>query len=172
MIENNNLSELFERAQTEENLYNWAEAVKLYEEVGKLFLNKKKLKETANAYKALGRIYFLISETADTKAEFHESLTRTIETYNKAANLFEQNKNNAAHFDARRSIYAYCFFANIGEYGNSLIYTPEKERTERTIPPKEEGLIYKDIDLFKLRSERKKWQKIHEKEKKFIKSTR
>ncbi|MFX1502713.1 MAG: carbon-nitrogen hydrolase family protein, partial [Promethearchaeota archaeon] len=78
----------------------------------------------------------------------------------------------AAHFDARRSIYAYCFFANIGEYGNSLIYTPEKERTERTIPPKEEGLIYKDIDLFKLRSERKKWQKIHEKEKEFIQSTR
>ncbi|UCD02438.1 MAG: carbon-nitrogen hydrolase family protein [Promethearchaeota archaeon] len=78
----------------------------------------------------------------------------------------------AAHFDARRSIYAYCFFANIGEYGNSLIYTPEKERTERAIPPKEEGLIYKDIDLFKLRSERKKWQKINEKEKQFIQSTR
>lgn len=78
----------------------------------------------------------------------------------------------AAHFDARRSIYAYCFFANIGEYGNSLIYTPEKERIERTLPPKEEGLIFKDIDLFKLRSERKKWEKIHEKEKKFIQSTR
>ncbi|MFW9943037.1 MAG: carbon-nitrogen hydrolase family protein [Candidatus Thorarchaeota archaeon] len=78
----------------------------------------------------------------------------------------------AAHFDARRSIYAYCFFANIGEYGNSLIYTPEKERTERTVPPKEEGLIFKDIDLFKLRSERKKWQKINEKEKPFIQSTR
>ena len=56
----------------------------------------------------------------------------------------------AAHFDARRSIYAYCFFANIGEYGNSLIYTPEKERIERTIPPKEEGLIFKDINFFKL----------------------
>ncbi len=78
----------------------------------------------------------------------------------------------AAHFDARRSIYAYCFFANIGEYGNSLIYTPEKERIKRTIPPKEEGLIFKDIDLFRLRSERKKWQKIHEKEKQFIQSTR
>ncbi len=78
----------------------------------------------------------------------------------------------AAHFDARRSIYAYCFFANIGEYGNSLIYTPEKERTERTVSPKEEGLIFKDINLFKLRSERKKWQKIHEKETQFIQSTR
>jgi len=79
---------------------------------------------------------------------------------------------DAAHFDARRSIYAYCFFANVAEFGGSLIYTPEKERIERRIPPKEEGLIYKDVDLFKLRSERKKWEKEQEKEKPFIQSTR
>ncbi|MFW9821899.1 MAG: nitrilase-related carbon-nitrogen hydrolase [Candidatus Thorarchaeota archaeon] len=78
----------------------------------------------------------------------------------------------AAHFDARRSLYTYCFFANIGDFGDSLIYTPEKERIERSIPPKEEGIIYKDIDLFKLRSERKKWELIKEKERKFIQSTR
>ena len=70
----------------------------------------------------------------------------------------------AAHFDARRSIYAYCFFANVGEFGDSLIYTPEKERIERTIPSKDEGLIYKDIDVFNLRSERKKWEKEQKKE--------
>ncbi len=78
----------------------------------------------------------------------------------------------AIHFDARRSIYAYSFFANIGEFGESLIYTPEKDRTERIIPPKQEGLIFKDIDLFKLRSERKKWEKEQSKERSFIQSTR
>ncbi|NVM37930.1 MAG: carbon-nitrogen hydrolase family protein [Candidatus Lokiarchaeota archaeon] len=78
----------------------------------------------------------------------------------------------AAHFDARRSIYAYCFFANVAEFGDSLIYTPEKDRTERNIPAKEEGLIYKDIDLFKLRSERKKWEKEQNRERLFIQSTR
>ncbi|MFX1317423.1 MAG: nitrilase-related carbon-nitrogen hydrolase, partial [Promethearchaeota archaeon] len=78
----------------------------------------------------------------------------------------------AAHFDARRSIYAYCFFANVADFGDSLIYTPEKDRTERTIPVKEEGLIYKDIDLFKLRSERKKWEKEQKKDVQFIQSTR
>ncbi len=78
----------------------------------------------------------------------------------------------AAHFDARRSIYAYCFFANVAEFGESLIYTPEKDRTERMIPAKEEGLIYKDVDIFKLRSERKRWEKVQKKEKKFIQSTR
>ncbi|MBY9020548.1 MAG: hypothetical protein KGD67_05780 [Candidatus Lokiarchaeota archaeon] len=78
----------------------------------------------------------------------------------------------AAHFDARRSIYAYCFFVNIAEYGESLIYTPEKDRIERLIPPKEETLIYKDLDLFKLRSERKKWDIEHKKKRQFIQSTR
>ncbi|MFX0038995.1 MAG: hypothetical protein ACFFAB_06625 [Candidatus Heimdallarchaeota archaeon] len=78
----------------------------------------------------------------------------------------------AAHFDARRSIYAYCFFANVAEFGDSLIYTPEKDRTERRIPAKQEGLIFKDIDLFKLRSERKKWEKKQKNETKFIQSTR
>ncbi|MFX1411395.1 MAG: hypothetical protein ACFFA6_13675, partial [Promethearchaeota archaeon] len=78
----------------------------------------------------------------------------------------------AAHFDARRSIYAYCFFTNVAEFGESLIYTPEKDRTERIIPAKEEGLIYKDVNLFKLRSERKKWEIEQKKERKFIQSTR
>ena len=78
---------------------------------------------------------------------------------------------NAAHFDARRSIYAYCFFANVAEFGDSLIYTPEKDRTERTIPRGEEGIIYKDVDLFQLRSERKKWEK-QRKKASFIQSTR
>lgn len=78
----------------------------------------------------------------------------------------------AAHFDARRSIYAYCFFANVAEFGDSFIYTPEKERVERTIPTREESLIYKDVALFKLRSERKKWEKQQEKKKQFIQSTR
>ncbi|MFW9910174.1 MAG: carbon-nitrogen hydrolase family protein, partial [Candidatus Thorarchaeota archaeon] len=78
----------------------------------------------------------------------------------------------AAHFDARRSIYAYCFFANVAEFGDSMIYTPEKERVERSLPPKEEGLIYKDVQLFQLRSERKRWEKQQEKQRSFIQSTR
>lgn len=77
----------------------------------------------------------------------------------------------AAHFDARRSIYAYCYFANVAEFGNSLIYTPEKERKEKIIPPKEESIIYKDVDIFNLRLERKKWE-IEKKERTFIQSTR
>ncbi|MHA2304897.1 MAG: tetratricopeptide repeat protein [Candidatus Hodarchaeales archaeon] len=78
----------------------------------------------------------------------------------------------AAHFDARRSVYAYCFFANIAEVGNSFIFTPERERNERKIPPKEESLIYKDVDLFRLRSERKRWEIEQSRQRPFIQSTR
>jgi predicted amidohydrolase len=78
----------------------------------------------------------------------------------------------AAHFDARRTIYAYCFFANIAEFGDSFIYSPEKDRVERTIAKGEEKLIYKEIDLFRLRSERRKWEIERKREKPFIQSTR
>ncbi|MHA1945579.1 MAG: tetratricopeptide repeat protein [Candidatus Hodarchaeales archaeon] len=78
----------------------------------------------------------------------------------------------AAHFDARRSIYAYHFFINVAEFGQSFISTPEKERVERNIPPKEEDLIFKEIDLFKLRSERKRWEIEQRKSRPFIQSTR
>jgi tetratricopeptide (TPR) repeat protein len=78
----------------------------------------------------------------------------------------------AAHFDARRSIFAYCFFANIAEVGNSFIFTPERDRDERKIAPKEESIIYKDVDLFRLRSERKRWEIEQAKRRPFIQSTR
>jgi len=43
---------------------------------------------------------------------------------------------------------------------------------DRIIQPKEENLIFKDIDLFNLRSERKKWEKEQKEERRFIQSTR
>ncbi|SLM31403.1 hypothetical protein MTBBW1_310005 [Desulfamplus magnetovallimortis] len=78
----------------------------------------------------------------------------------------------AAHFEARRSIYAYCFFCNHAFFGNSQIHSPEKDRTRMIIPPGKEDLVFKDIDLFNLRSERKKWEKIRDTEVNFIQSTR
>ncbi|MFW9850603.1 MAG: tetratricopeptide repeat protein [Candidatus Thorarchaeota archaeon] len=78
----------------------------------------------------------------------------------------------AAHFDARRSIYAYCCFANVAEYGDSIIHAPEKDRMENIISRGEEGIIFKDVDLFQLRSERKKWESIQKKQRSFIQSTK
>ena len=77
----------------------------------------------------------------------------------------------AAHFEARRSIYAYCFFCNVAEFGGSSINTPEKDRTSRTLPAGQEGLLWKDIDLIGLREERQKWAEIRSRSG-FIQSTR
>jgi predicted amidohydrolase len=77
----------------------------------------------------------------------------------------------AAHFEARRSIYAYCFFCNVAEFGGSSINTPEKDRTNRTLPLGQEGLLWKDIDLIGLREERQKWAEIRGRPG-FIQSTR
>jgi parallel beta-helix repeat protein len=79
---------------------------------------------------------------------------------------------NAIHFDVRRSFYAYTFYDNVAEYGGAVIYTPEKDRTERKIGKGEEGLICKEVDLFKLRSARKRWERQKAKERGFIQSTR
>jgi pimeloyl-ACP methyl ester carboxylesterase/predicted amidohydrolase len=77
----------------------------------------------------------------------------------------------AAHFEARRSIYAYCFFCNVAEFGGSAINTPEKDRTNRTLAVGQEGLLWKDIDLIGLREERRKWDETRGRPG-FIQSTR
>ena len=113
MIENDKLSELLEKAKNEENSYNWADAAKVYEQVAKIFLDKKKMEDAASAYKTLGRIYFLISETTNTSNKFVESLNRTIEAYNKAANLFEENENKAEQLECKaESSFASGFIAS------------------------------------------------------------
>ena len=40
----------------------------------------------------------------------------------------------AIHFDARRSIYAYCFFANVAEYGDSFVIFQQSGVSTRPSP--------------------------------------
>jgi predicted amidohydrolase len=76
----------------------------------------------------------------------------------------------AAHFEARRSLFAYCFFCNVAEFGGSAINSPEKDRTLGTLPAGAEGLLHKDVDLVELRAEREKWAELRRP--RFIQSTR
>lgn len=62
--------------------------------------------------------------------------------------------------------------AIIAEYGGAVIYSPEKDRTERKIGTKQEGLICKEVDLMKLRSNRRKWEREKKKERGYIQSTK
>ena len=78
----------------------------------------------------------------------------------------------AAHFEARRSLYAYCLFCNAAGFGNSRICSPEKEHRRRRLPPGREGLLYKDVDLLALRTARRHWETRRDEESRFIQSTR
>ena len=78
----------------------------------------------------------------------------------------------AAHFEARRSLYAYCLFCNAARFGNSRISSPEKERRRRRLPPGREALLFKDVDLLALRAARRHWETLRGEESRFIQSTR
>jgi pimeloyl-ACP methyl ester carboxylesterase/predicted amidohydrolase len=78
----------------------------------------------------------------------------------------------AAHFEARRSLYAYCVFCNAARFGNSLISSPEKEQRRRRLPPGREGLLFKDADLLALRTARRHWEMLRGADARFIQSTR
>jgi pimeloyl-ACP methyl ester carboxylesterase/predicted amidohydrolase len=76
----------------------------------------------------------------------------------------------AAHFEARRSLYACCLFCNAARFGNSLISSPEKEHRRRRAPPGRETLLFKDVDLLALRAARRRWEALRDAH--FIQSTR
>jgi predicted amidohydrolase len=78
----------------------------------------------------------------------------------------------AAHFEARRSLYAYCLFCNAARFGNSLISSPEKAHRRRRLAPGREGLLFKDVDLVALRAARRHWETVRGTEPHFIQSTR
>jgi predicted amidohydrolase len=79
----------------------------------------------------------------------------------------------AAHFEARRSLYAYCVFCNAARFGHSLISSPEKEHSRRRrLPPGREALLVKDVDLLALRAARCHWETLRGTDARFIQSTR
>lgn len=76
----------------------------------------------------------------------------------------------AAHFEARRALYACTVFCNFAVFGDSRIETPEKGARPIRIPKGEERLELADVPLFAMRAERSAWDaRSH---RRFIQSTR
>ena len=76
----------------------------------------------------------------------------------------------AAHFEARRSLYACTVFCNFAVFGDSRIETPEKGAPPIRVPKGEERLELADVPLFAMRAERSAWDaRSH---RRFIQSTR
>lgn len=76
----------------------------------------------------------------------------------------------AAHFEARRALYACSVFCNFALFGDSLVESPEKGGGVSRIPAGEERLEITEVPLFAMRSERSAWDaRAHHR---FVQSTR
>lgn len=172
---------LLTKAREEKRNYNWIEAAALYEKAGKLYLDEN-LIEKAKAYHKnedhlkAKECYENASEILKKipKYNFEGSYNAAWAMLEEAESLSKQEKREEAINQYRNTIRA--FEETIPILKEALEKTteqPEKERIEKLEKvAKEEDLIFKDIDLFQLRSERKKWEKEQKKERLFIQSTR
>lgn len=77
---------------------------------------------------------------------------------------------HAAHFEARRALYACTVFCNFAVFGGSCIESPEKSGGRVELAAGEERLAVADIPLFQMRTERSAWDA--QAHRRFIQSTR
>jgi hypothetical protein len=76
----------------------------------------------------------------------------------------------AAHFGARRALYACTAFCNHAVFGDSEIFSPEKRRRRVRVAATRETVAVRDVPLFALRAERRAWdERAH---RRLIQSTR
>jgi pimeloyl-ACP methyl ester carboxylesterase/predicted amidohydrolase len=76
----------------------------------------------------------------------------------------------AAHFGARRALYACTAFCNYAAFGDSEVFSPEKRKRRVRVAAAKETVAVRDVPLFALRAERRAWDaRAH---RRFIQSTR
>ncbi len=95
---------LLEKASAKEEVYNWVEAVKLYEQVAKSFLDKKMVKRAAETYKMLGYANERAAETAETAKDYLEQNHQAANAYKEASNLFKQSGNISEELECEAEI--------------------------------------------------------------------
>ena len=96
---------LLENAKAEEAAYNWMEAVKLYEQVSKSYLDKKMTKEAAEIFKKLGYAYYRAAYTVETSEEYLIKCKRAINAYKEAADLFRQTGDKPEELECEAEIF-------------------------------------------------------------------
>ena len=108
---------LLKKVKAEENIYNWAKAAKLYEQIVKYYLDKKILEKVAENYKMVGHSYERAAETTETTKSYLELNQYASDAYKKAANLFKQIGNSAEELECKAE----------SSYVNGLISSSGKE---------------------------------------------
>jgi len=76
----------------------------------------------------------------------------------------------AAHFEARRALYACTVFCNFAVFGGSCLESPEKAAPHVEVPAGEERLEVAELPVFEIRAEREAWDALAHR--RFLQSTR
>ncbi len=141
MLKEGNEAALLEKAEVEEKTYNWGEAVRLYKQAVKSFLDKNMIERAAKAYKKLGYANTRAANTVDTSEAYLERNKYAINSYKKAANLFEQSGNNSEELECK----AEAFFVR-GISAGSIIEVKEAFSKANELFIKANELYSKDDD--------------------------
>ncbi|MFX1469556.1 MAG: hypothetical protein ACFFB8_12925, partial [Promethearchaeota archaeon] len=85
--------ELLEKAREEEKACNWVNALKLYDQAAKSYLDKKKIVKAMEIFKDLTKKYLVFGFSANTAVEYLEISKAYCEMFKEGAALFKQNGN-------------------------------------------------------------------------------
>ncbi len=92
-------STLLERAKLEEKNHNWKKAAKLYEQISKIFIEKKLLAKSAKNFKKLGYAYYRSGEITRTQEDYIELNMLAINAYNEAIKTYKHIKNKSQQLE-------------------------------------------------------------------------
>jgi len=92
-------SSLLERAKLEEKNHNWIKAAKIYEQLSKIFIEKKVLVKLARNLKRLGWVYYRSSEITRTQKDYLELNMLAINAYNEAIKTYKHIKNKSQQLE-------------------------------------------------------------------------
>lgn len=92
-------SSLLERVRLEENNHNWEKVAKLYEQISKIYIEKKLLVKSAKIFKKLGWAYYRSGEITRTQEDYIKLNMLAIEAYNEAIKTYKQIKNKSQQLE-------------------------------------------------------------------------
>jgi len=90
---------LLERAKFEEKNHNWKEATNIYEQILKIFLEKKVLAKSAKIFKKLGWTYYRSGEVARTQEDYIALNMLAINAYNEANKTYGHIKSKSQQLE-------------------------------------------------------------------------
>ncbi|MFX1470202.1 MAG: hypothetical protein ACFFB8_16245 [Promethearchaeota archaeon] len=104
MLIEGNEKAFLEKAKVEEKVCNWVNAAKIYEQILKIFIDKKELTKSAKISKKLGYAYYRAAEIAKIPNDYMERNSLAINAYNEAIKIYKQIENKSQQLECRAEV--------------------------------------------------------------------